>query len=233
MADPAPSHDAIMTIEPQDILTQVQWEFANLCNQIIVADLIGIGGERARAFNIIIQLGAILSVAWEYRSRLVRVAIDLPSSPAARGFVRNLAIGFLPAAVLGLAVHDAISEHLFGPVTVAGALVAGALAIFVVEALPLRARTRSIESVGWRQALAVGVAQCFSLWPGFSRSAATILGGLGAGMDRRTATEFSFFLAIPIMFAATGYSDTTLVDVPVIAEQVTVMDTVFMSGQSR
>lgn len=172
---------------------------------ILVSHLFGFEGRRAEAFEIFIQLGAILSVAWEYRSRLIRVAVGLPRSPAARGFVLNLAVGFLPAAVLGLAVHSAISEHLFGPVTVAAALLAGVIAILVVEALPLRARTRSVEDVGWKQALAVGVAQCFSLWPGFSRSAATILGGLVGGMDRRTATEFSFFLALPTMFAATLY----------------------------
>ena len=97
-------------------------------------------------------------------------------------------------------------ERLFTPVSVAAALVAGALLILLVEALPLRVLTHDVEAVSWKQSLGIGFAQCLALWPGFSRSAATILGGVGWGLDRRAATEFSFFLAIPVMFAATGYS---------------------------
>ena len=172
---------------------------------IVASDLMGFEGKRAEVFSIFIQLGAILSVVWEYRAKLGGVVRDLPHRKDARRFVINLAIAFMPAAVLGLLVHDLISEHLFGPRTVAYALIFGAMLIFLVEALPLTRRTREVEDVGPRQALAVGVAQCLALWPGFSRSAATILGGMGVGLDRRAATEFSFFLAIPTMFAATIY----------------------------
>jgi len=172
---------------------------------IVTSRLLHFEGLRAEVFSVFIQLGAILAVVWEYRAKLVRVVRDLPRERRARGFAWNLVLGFLPAAVLGLAVHDFISERLFNPVTVALALIVGGLAILVVEALPLAARTRDVDAVGWRQALGVGLAQCLSLWPGFSRSAATILGGMLAGCDRRTATEFSFFLAIPTMFAATLY----------------------------
>lgn len=172
---------------------------------IVTSALIGFEGKRAEVFEVFIQLGAILAVLWEYRSRLTRVVLELGSRPQARGFAFALAVAFLPAAVVGLGVHDFISEHLFSPITVAAALVAGALLIFVVEALPLRARTEVAESVSWPQALGIGVAQCAALWPGFSRSAATILGGLVVGLNRRAATEFSFFLAIPTMVAATSY----------------------------
>ena len=172
---------------------------------IVASRLVDFTGKRAEVFQIFIQLGAILAVVWEYRERLWRATVDLPRRPEARRFAGTLLLAFLPAAVLGLAVHDTISEHLFNPGTVAAALIVGGVLIFVVEALPLRVRTHRAEEVGWSQALLIGFAQCLALWPGFSRSAATILGGLGAGLDRRSATEFSFFLAIPTMFAATIY----------------------------
>jgi undecaprenyl-diphosphatase len=173
---------------------------------IVASDLLGFHGRRAELFEVFIQLGAILAVVWEYRHRLFAVAGGVAREPRARGFALRLAAAFLPSAILGLLAYDAITRRLFNPTSVGVALVAGALAIFVVEALPLAVRTHEAEAIGWRQALAVGVAQCLALWPGFSRSAATILGGLGAGLDRRAATEFSFFLAIPTMVGATSYS---------------------------
>ena len=118
----------------------------------------------------------------------------------------RLFVAFLPSAVLGLLIHDYLLEQLFYPATVALALIVGALLILLVEALPLRVSTHELGSVSLKQAVGIGLAQCLALWPGFSRSAATILGGLSSGLDRRTATEFSFFLAIPTMFAATLYS---------------------------
>lgn len=172
---------------------------------IIASDLVGLSGQRREVFVIFIQLGAILSVVWEYRHRLGRVVLDLPRRTEARGFVVNLIVAFLPAAVIGLLIHDYISEHLFSYVTVAVALIVGALLILLVESLQLKPSTGSVEAISWKQALGIGLAQVVSLWPGFSRSAATILGGLGVGLDRRSATEFSFFLAIPVMFAATFY----------------------------
>ncbi len=172
---------------------------------IATSSFLGFHGKRAEVFQIFIQLGAILSVLWEYRARLFGAVRDLPRRAEARGFAVHLGIAFLPAAVVGLLVHDWISDHLFRVTTVAAALIAGAVLILVVEAIPRAARTHRAEDAGWKQALAIGCAQCLALWPGFSRSAATILGGLGVGLDRRAATEFSFFLAIPTMFAATGY----------------------------
>ena len=163
---------------------------------IVTSRLLDFEGKRAEVFNIFIQLGAILAVVWEYRVKLTRIALDLPSKPRARGFVWNLAIAFLPAAIIGLLTHDFISARLFSPFPVALALIAGALLILLVEALPLPMRTTDTDSVSRPQALLIGIAQCLALWPGFSRSAATILGGMGAGLDRRSATEFSFFLAL-------------------------------------
>ena len=171
---------------------------------IVTSAMLGFEGERAELFEIVIQLGAILSVVWEFRARLIRVATDLPKRPEARRFVGNLLVAFMPAAVVGLAVHDLISEHLFSVRTVAWALIAGAILIFVAEGRSLKETTREAEAVGWKQALGIGCFQCLALWPGFSRSAATILGGLLVGLSRTAATEFSFFLAIPVMVAASG-----------------------------
>lgn len=172
---------------------------------IVTNELLGFDGIRAEVFTIFIQLGAILAVVWEFREKLFRVARGLPREASSRAFVAKLFVAFLPAAVIGLAVHDFISDKLFSPVTVAAALVFGGLLILLVERFPRRPVTHDVDSIGFGQALAVGFAQCLALWPGFSRSAATILGGLGIGIDRRAATEFSFFLAIPTMFAAGGY----------------------------
>jgi undecaprenyl-diphosphatase len=162
-------------------------------------------GRRAELFEIFIQIGAILSVAVEYRARFTDLARDLPRSPAAQAFVLRLAIAFVPAAAIGFLAHDFISEQLFSPRSVALALITGALLILLIEGIHLPVRTVSTDAMTWRQALGVGVAQCLALWPGFSRSAATILGGLGMGLDRRSATEFSFFLALPTIAAASGY----------------------------
>jgi undecaprenyl-diphosphatase len=172
---------------------------------ILTERLIGFEGRRAEVFAIFIQLGAILAVIWEYRARLTGLVRALPRSGPARDQVLKLGLAFVPSAVIGLLVHDFMVRELFFARTVALALIAGGILILIVERLPVRVRTRDLDSVGWGQALSIGLAQCLALWPGFSRSAATILGGLGVGLDRRTATEFSFFLAIPTMFAAAGY----------------------------
>ncbi len=173
---------------------------------IIVSALAGFEGRRAELFQIFIQLGAILSVVWEFRARLGRLLLDLPRTAAARGFALKLALASAPLAIVGVLAHDYVVDALFSPATVALALIAGAGLILLVEALPLQARTHSAEALGWLQALGIGLAQCLALWPGFSRSAATILGGIGVGLDRRSATEFSFFVAIPAMVGTTLYS---------------------------
>jgi undecaprenyl-diphosphatase len=167
---------------------------------ILVSHLFGFTGDRAEVFEIFIQIGAVIAVVVEYRTKLIHVV-----STGSWTFFTNLLIAFLPAAVLGLAVHHWISEHLFGPRTVAAALIVGAIAIIVIERMRKTAHVTRVDDVGPVRAGLIGIAQCVSLWPGFSRSAATILGGLVCGLERKAATEFSFFLAIPTLGAATVY----------------------------
>ncbi len=176
---------------------------------IVAGDLVGFTGERAKTFEIFIQLGSIIGVVWFYRAKVWALASGI-HRPAQARFVLNLFIAFLPVAVLGLLLHKQIKTHLFSPLTVAGALIAGGLAILVIERWYRRHHTRpapegGLMAISRGDALKVGIAQCLSLFPGISRAGATIMGGLLAGLDRRTATEFSFFLAIPTMFAATLY----------------------------
>jgi len=168
---------------------------------ILVGNWLGYVGENASTFHVVIQVGAILAVVWEYRARLL-VYFAKPAAPASVRFYVNIILAFLPAAVLGFLFHDAIKEQLFGPKPVAVALLVGAVAIVVIEKLPLRARSMSLDSMGAGQALVIGVAQCTALFPGFSRAAATILGGMVAGLDRPTAALFSFLLAVPTLAGA-------------------------------
>ncbi|HET9470276.1 MAG TPA: undecaprenyl-diphosphate phosphatase [Usitatibacter sp.] len=175
---------------------------------ILVSDLLGEAGEKGKVFDIVIQLGAILAVCWEFRVRIAAAFRGLRSDPVQRRFAANLFVAFLPAAIVGLAFQKQIKAHLFNPTRVAVALVLGGLVIFAVERWYRRQeapRLASMYDMTWRDALKVGLAQCFSLIPGTSRSGATIMGGMLFGLSRNVATEFSFFLAIPVMFAATGY----------------------------
>lgn len=171
---------------------------------IIAADLLHFTGRNAEAFEIVIQLGAILGVAWDYRRRLTQLVVGL-RQPREFRLARNLLIAFLPAAVVGLLFHQQIKTHLFNPVTVAWALIVGGVLILIIERLPLRARIADIDTIGVRDALKIGLAQTLSLFPGVSRAGATIMGGLLAGLSRTAATEFSFLLAIPVMLAATTF----------------------------
>jgi undecaprenyl-diphosphatase len=176
---------------------------------IVAGSLLNFTGERAKLFEIVIQAGAIVAVCWEYRARLFAVARGLLRERAAQRFVLNLLIAFLPAAMLGLAFAGAIKARLFAPVPVAGAFIAGALVILWAErrqrTRPDSIRIRSVDELSWTDALKIGLAQAFALIPGTSRSGATIIGGMLFGLSRQAATEFSFFLAIPTLFAATGY----------------------------
>lgn len=177
---------------------------------ILAGHLFGFTGPKAESFEIAIQLGAILSVVVLYHERFTGL---LKSDPArtfsgARG-VLLLFLTSLPALILGFLAHRAIKEHLFGPRTVALAFVAGALMMFVVEALAARRsrarRVAGLDSLSPGLALGIGCFQCLSLWPGFSRSGATIMGGMLLNVDRRTAAEYSFLAAVPVMCAAVGY----------------------------
>ncbi|MGC8102092.1 undecaprenyl-diphosphate phosphatase [Metapseudomonas otitidis] len=175
-------------------------------HQIIVADLIGFGGERFEAFNIIIQLGAILAVVWEYRRKVFDIVVGLPRQRSAQRFTLNLLVAFLPAVVLGVAFADLIHHYLFNPITVATALVIGGVIMLWAERRQHRIEVDTVDEMTWKHALKVGCAQCLALVPGTSRSGATIIGGLVFGLSRKAATEFSFFLAMPTMVGAAVYS---------------------------
>jgi undecaprenyl-diphosphatase len=175
---------------------------------ILVSDLLGLNDEKGKVFDIVIQLGAILAVVWEYRSRFAKAFSGIARDRVQQRFALNLLVAFLPAAVVGLAFQKQIKEFLFYPKPVAVALIAWALVIFAVERWYKRhgaPRVNAVDEMTWLDAVKVGLAQCFSLIPGTSRSGATIMGGMVFGLSRQVATEFSFFLAVPIMFAATGY----------------------------
>jgi undecaprenyl-diphosphatase len=176
---------------------------------IVAGSLLHYTGEKAKLFEIVIQAGAILAVCWEYRAKLIAVAAGMFRDRGAQRFVLNLLLAFLPAAILGLAFGSAIKAKLFAPVPVAAAFIVGAFVIFWVEwrqrRNPREARIDRVDDMRWSDALKIGVAQAFALIPGTSRSGATIIGGMLFGLSRRAATEFSFFLAIPTLFAATGY----------------------------
>ncbi|NLZ16896.1 MAG: undecaprenyl-diphosphate phosphatase [Desulfobulbaceae bacterium] len=172
---------------------------------IIAGDMLGYTGDQAKTFLIVIQLGAILAVCWHYRARLLTTLRGLLHDRPSQRFVCNLIIAIFPSALLGLALHKYIKAYLFSPITVAVALIVGGFIILLVERKKRTARIVSVEEMSWRDALKLGFAQAISLFPGVSRSGATIIGGLVFGLSRQAATEFSFFLAIPTMFLATGY----------------------------
>lgn len=176
---------------------------------ILASHLLGESGAAIDSFEIFIQLGAIMAVVFLYRERFRMLFTappsgDTPTFAGKRGWLL-LAITSLPAVILGLLTHHAIKEHLFNPITVAWALGIGGVVLLVIDRLKLKAETPSLDHLSLRQALTIGLFQCLSLWPGVSRAAATIIGGLFSGLDKRLAAEYSFIAAVPIMFMATGF----------------------------
>jgi undecaprenyl-diphosphatase len=172
---------------------------------IIAGQLLGYTNAQSKVFEIVIQLGAILAVCWHYRARIGTAFSGLAADPVQQRFAGNLIVAFLPAAVLGLLLHGIIKQYLFNPLTVAFALVAGGVFILWFERRPERPRITAVDDMQAADSLKVGFAQAVAMFPGVSRSGATILGGMAFGLSRQAATEFSFFLAIPTMFAATCY----------------------------
>ena len=164
--------------------------------------------EFRHLFEIVIQLGAILAVIGLFRQRFWQVLKTLHTSAASRAFVIKLGVAFVPAGIIGLTTHTFVEAHLMNTGVVTVVLALGGLAIILIERRkPQEPRHVDAMNLPWGIAIAIGCCQCVSLvLPGTSRAAATILGGVLLGLDRRTATEFSFFLAIPTMCAATGYS---------------------------
>ena len=191
---------------------------------IVLSDLIDFH-SKGQVFEIAIQLGAVLAVVFEYRHRFTHVVTHLGRDVAVNRFVANLAVAFLPAAVVGLLFSKYIKAVLFNPISVACALVLGGFLILWIEKYTLNhaPKVKTVEEMTVKDALMVGVAQICALIPGTSRSGSTIMGGMLWGIERKAATEFSFFLAIPMMVAATGYdvlkhrNDFTADDIGLIA----------------
>jgi len=177
---------------------------------ILAGSLLNFTGEKVKVFEIVIQAGAMLAVCWEYRHRIIDVIRNFSSDVAARRFVANLLVAFLPAVVLGLLFGKMIKAHLFAPVPVALAFIIGAFVILIVDRRNRlnvdSLRIHSVDEMTMLDAFKVGCAQCFALIPGTSRSGASIIGAMAFGLSRQAATEFSFFLAIPTLFGATIYS---------------------------
>jgi undecaprenyl-diphosphatase len=180
---------------------------------ILTGTLLNFHDEKAKVFEIVIQAGAILAVCWEYRERIASTFAGLGSDPKAQRFTLNLAIAFMPLAVLGLAFGHLIKAVLFHPVPVALAFIVGGVIILFAERWYKASTSRqkapmidSVDALTSMDAFKLGLAQCAALIPGTSRSGATIIGGLFFGLSRKCATEFSFFLAIPTLLAATVYS---------------------------
>lgn len=172
---------------------------------ILVGKLIGFDGPPGRVFEVAIQLGAILAVCVLYFKRLFGVLTGLGHDPAARHFAVVTIIAFLPAVFVGFFMHDYIKAVLYSPYIVCTALILGGIAILAIEKLRPEPVVREIEGMPYKKALYIGIAQCLALVPGVSRSGATIMGALACGVERRTAAEFSFFQAIPLMFGAVAY----------------------------
>lgn len=172
---------------------------------ILAGALLGFKGEASATFDVVIQLGAILAVIVVYWRRFWDVAVGLlgwKQGPLA--FTRNVLLGFLPSAVIGAVAYSAIKLMLESPTTVAVALIVGGIAILVIERMTKQVVVETVEAMRWQTALQIGLIQCLSMIPGVSRSGATIMGALALGVERKTAAEFSFFVAVPTMIGATA-----------------------------
>lgn len=183
---------------------------------LVVSSLLNFEGSLGGTFEIFIQLGAVMAVVGYYAADLLHQARRAPHDPQTQRFWLAIGIAFVPAAVIGLALHGWIKAVLFSPAVIGAALIAGGVVLIVVERLPRRTATiHDATQISLRQALGIGIAQALALTPGVSRSAASIIGGMLAGLDRRAATTFSFYLAIPTLGAA------TIVDLLTSLDQVT------------
>jgi undecaprenyl-diphosphatase len=171
---------------------------------ILASELFGYDAETWKVFNVVIQLGAILAVVVQYWRTFWAVGMGLLRlQPMSLAFVRNILVAFLPSAVLGLLLKDYIDIMLGSPIIVGWALVAGGVAILAIERMAKPGPASGVAQLPVGQALGVGLFQCIAMIPGVSRSGATIMGALAMGIERRTAAEFSFFLAVPTMLGAT------------------------------
>lgn len=172
---------------------------------ILAGHFLGVNSPK-KVFEILIQLGAILAILSVYFGRLCHILTTLPSSPATRRFVLAVIVAFLPAALIGMMAHKFIKEILLeSPMLVCSTLIIGGIVLLIVDRLPLVARVHKVEDISPLLALKIGLCQCLAMIPGVSRSGATIVGAMLMGTDKRTAAEFSFFLAMPTMAGAFAY----------------------------
>lgn len=172
---------------------------------ILAGQLLDFNDDKGKIFEIVIQFAAILAVVWEYRARLFHTVASLANERASQRLAINLIVAFLPSAILGFLFLKQIKYYLFNPIVVATAFIVGGLLILWAERRQHIVKAETIDDMTWQDALKVGFAQALAMIPGTSRSGATIIGGLFFGLSRLAAAEFSFFLAIPTMFAATLY----------------------------
>lgn len=172
---------------------------------LVVEDLLGFAGPPGQVFPVVIQFGAILSVIVIYWQKFWGTAVGLPDDPKARHFLYTLVVAFIPSAIAGALLHGFIKEVLFAPGVVAVALIAGGVAILVIERIVPEPRHAQSDRLPLATALHIGLCQLLSLVPGVSRSGATILGAMMLGVERKAAAEFTFFLAVPTMLGATVY----------------------------
>ena len=177
---------------------------------ILAGALLGFDDAKAKVFDIAIQTGAIFAVILVYWQKIRSTVVALPSQRQAQLFALNVAIAFTPAVVLGLVFGKAIKAHLFTPTVVASTFIIGGFIILWAEARQAKAETAprilDADDMTWKDALKVGLVQCFAMIPGTSRSGATIIGGMLLGLSRKAATDFSFYLAIPTLIGAGAYS---------------------------
>lgn len=180
---------------------------------LIVSRLLDFEGSLGGTFEIFIQLGAVIAVVGYYAADLLHQARQAPRDPQTRRFWLAIGVAFIPAAVIGLALHDWIKAVLFSPTVIGAALITGGVVLILVERLPRRSATiHDATRLSLRQALGIGIAQTLALTPGVSRSAASIIGGMLVGLNRSAATTFSFYLAIPTLGAATIVDLLTSID---------------------
>lgn len=175
---------------------------------ILTGHLLGFTDERAKTFEIVIQLAAILSVVTLYFHRFLRF-IPTRTNNKLKGFngihaLKTLLITTLPAVITGFVMHDFIKDHLFTPITVAAGLFVGGIVLIAFEKFVPKPNSKNLDEITDKQALGIGIAQIFSIWPGVSRAASTIVGGSILKLDRKTAVEYSFFAAVPVMVGATA-----------------------------
>lgn len=172
---------------------------------ILTEDLLGFKAGPGKVFEIAIQLGAILAVCFKFWRRITVVAFTMHSKPESRRFVLRLLVAFLPAMCIGAVAHDYIQQHFFNEMVIGITFILGGIAIILIENLVKRVKYETVDDITIPTALKIGFFQCIAMIPGVSRSGATIMSSVAMGISRQAAAEFSFFLAIPTMFAATVY----------------------------